>query len=231
VRIVSINGVPSEAAARQAGVTVMSSDELFSATRIRRVPADTSAFVVNANGVLTRFNGNATEVYIPFMVNGVRVTAIGNEAFRGRNLTRVTIPDTVTSIGNNAFRDNRLTSVIIPGSVDVIGNEAFRDNQLVSITIGDSVTSIGFDAFRHNRLSNVTIPDSVRTIGLRAFLDNGSSGRGSPGRITIGAGVGLPGSTGWDTPFHEAFVNLYNQNGRRAGTYVWSGTAWTFTPR
>jgi len=227
IRVVSIDGVPAATAARQNGVTVMSNEELFRTAGIRRVPIDTSHFTVQANGTLTLWSGTGTEISIPSMVNGVRVTAIGNGVFQGRGLTSVTIPDTVTSIGNNAFRNNQLTEVILPGSVTVIGANAFGGNMIRSASIPDSVTSIGNEAFRGNQLTSVVIPDSVNDIHRWAFGTD-ILGRVNPlTSITIGAD-----QMNFNRySFGFGFIDFYTQNGRRAGTYTRSGNTWTFTAR
>jgi len=136
IRVVSVNGVPTADAARQTGVSVMSNGELARTTGIRRVPVDTSNFVVRDDGTLTQFNGRGTEVFIPFMVNGIHVTAIGDNVFQGRGLTRVVIPDTVTSIGRQAFQNNQLINITIPDSVTSIERGLFAGNQITSIIIG-----------------------------------------------------------------------------------------------
>ena len=172
IRVVSVGGAPAGNAARQNGMTVMSNEELFRTVGIRRFPVDTAQFTVQPNGTLTLWGGTGTELDIPFMVNGVRVTAIGNGVFNGRGLTHVTIPDSVMSIGNEAFRNNQLTEIIIPSSVTAIGSNAFRQNQLRSVDICNSVVTIGDDAFRSNLLTNIAIPDSVTVIGNNAFRNN-----------------------------------------------------------
>jgi hypothetical protein len=70
---------------------------------------------------ITGYTGTAKEVVIPETVNGMPIVAIGNEAFRGKGLNSITIPNNVTTIGTNAFADN---------------------NQLTSITIGANVTLV-----------------------------------------------------------------------------------------
>ena len=89
-----------------------------------------------------------------------------------RNLTSITIPDSVIDIGVYAFEDCKsLTSITIPDSVITIGDYAFEDcTSLTSITIPDSVTAIGDCAFyKCKSLTSITIPDSVINIGVYAF--------------------------------------------------------------
>ena len=78
----------------------------------------------------------------------------------------------VVSIGGNAFYKCRnLTSVTIPNSVTSIGSSAFcACSGLTSVTIGNSVTSIGYMAFNSCRsLTSITIPSSVVYIRSGAF--------------------------------------------------------------
>ncbi len=123
--------------------------------------------------LITKYiNNDILDVVIPSDINGKKVVAIGNDAFRNLGLTNIVIPNSITNIGISAFRQNKLTSVTIPDSVTSIGDYAFKNNQLTSVTIPDSVTSIGDYAFKNNQLTSVTIPDSVTSIGDSAFENN-----------------------------------------------------------
>ncbi len=105
------------------------------------------------------------------------VTAIGPCAFKGSNLYRISIPNSVKSVGDEAFSGcAALTSVTIGNSVTSIGARAFEGcTGLTSITIPNSVTSISERAFEGcTGLTSITIPNSVTSIGDNAF--SGCSG-------------------------------------------------------
>jgi hypothetical protein len=147
-------------------------------------PQKTSDFEVDADGVITRYNGFDTNVIIPAEIGGKKITAIGMEVFQRSELTGVTIPNGVTSIGESAFYQNKIASISIPNSVTSIGASAFRDNQLTSVTIPDSVTSIGNSAFRGNQLTRVIIGSGVKSIGNSAFSGNKLADLTIPNSVT-----------------------------------------------
>ena len=90
--------------------------------------------------IITEYVGDKWEVRIPSKIRQLPVTHIGRSAFDNKNLTSVTIPDSVTFIDNYAFFENQLTTLKIPSSVTYIGNEAFGKNDLLeSISIGANV--------------------------------------------------------------------------------------------
>ena len=121
--------------------------------------------------MITGYTGTNKAISIPAQMRNLPVTEIRSSAFSKKDLTSVTIPNSVTSIGISAFANNNLTSVTIPNSVTSIGDNAFSTNkQLTSVTIGNGVISIGEGAFSFcDSLTSVTIPNSVTSIGGGAF--------------------------------------------------------------
>ena len=112
------------------------------------------------------------DIVIPPTYEGVPIIAIGDGVFGTKEITSVTIPDTVTSIGEGAFfYCPNLTSVTIPDSVTSIGAYAFYNcENLKSVTIGNGVTRIEEHAFVFcTNLQNVTIGNNVSYIGDAAF--------------------------------------------------------------
>lgn len=123
-----------------------------------------------------------TEVYIPVEHNGYVVTNIGENAFaQCKNITSITIPNSVTNIGDYAFQECwKLTSIEIPDSVTSIGKGAFqRCTSLTRIALPNGLTSIGPYSFRGcygltsigpvGSGADLQIPASVTSMGYDAF--------------------------------------------------------------
>ena len=140
-----------------------------------------SAFAVSANaeydgyaegfyydesddGVCIRDCNLIGDIAIPEMLNGKKVTEIGNFAFSGCDeLTSVTIPNSVTSIGDRAFSDcDGLTSVAIGNGVTNFGDGAFSSC--------DGLTNIYYNA---KAVSNYLLSSSSNV-----FYGAGDSGTG-----------------------------------------------------
>lgn len=110
------------------------------------------------------------------------VLNIGSYAF-GRNmystegslyckeLTNITISDSVTDIGDYAFFSTSLINVTVPKGVISIGTFAFSHcESLKNISLGNNITSIGTQAFYGcNKLSNIEIPYGVKRIESQTF--------------------------------------------------------------
>ena len=127
-------------------------------------------FTFRVSGVA---NNSAYELTLPSEFLGMKVTEIGEGAFKHNEyLEKVVIPEGMTSIGNSAFYGcTRLTDVTISDSITSIGNSAFQDcDSLVSIVIPEGVTEIGYSAFYScDNLKDIVIPGTVKNIGYSAF--------------------------------------------------------------
>jgi TolB-like protein len=238
IRVATINGTDAEAAARNGVLQIRAS------TKNEFDQNDRFRF---SRGVIQGFTNNSSRtanLVIPNNIWGDPVISIGNGAFSGNQLTGLTIPDSVTSIGENAFRNNNINSGFNIGkNVTSIGTSAFEgvfsnDANWRLDELPDGLVSIGAKAFYGNRLRAVIIPNSVRTIGDAAFQRSGVLADRLNGitSITIGANVvmeGNPfqysyhyqatrdGNTYTATAVNDGFLDLYRQNGRKAGTYTY----------
>jgi TolB-like protein len=127
VSIVSINGMDAKTAGERGYISI--SAENLAALSLFRV---TWWF---ENIMITSYQGTDKNVIIPAKINRWPVTYIGVNAFASKQLTSVTIPNSVTSIGDRAFLNNQLTSVTLPANLDFPGNafgynyyDAYVDN-------------------------------------------------------------------------------------------------------
>ena len=114
------------------------------------------------------------------------VESIGSTAFReNRNLTSVTLPNSLTFMGERAFQYCRLNSVSIPGSLNRIESWTFGNNPLSSVTMSNGVTYIGPSAFCCNySLESIELPNSLLTIATEAFRNSHLTGVTIPNSVT-----------------------------------------------
>jgi hypothetical protein len=130
---------------------------------------------VNPDGMgitIVGFKGDATEIVIPQTIDGLPVTAIGEDAFNRRGLTKLTLPEGLESIGFFAFSGNELKTLTIPHTVTIIGGGAFANNQLESVVLSDNLIEINSVAFEGNKLSSIILPESLEKIGQLTFASN-----------------------------------------------------------
>ena len=143
--------------------------------KIKGKETDESCFTVSGSGdTITNYTCTDTDVIIPSEINGKTVTSIGYSAFSYKNLTSVSIPESITEISSFAFLNNQLQNIEIPGNVRNIGTSAFSENQLQNVKLNVGLTSIEQNVFMINQLTNIEIPSSVTSIGKSAFYHNQS---------------------------------------------------------
>ena len=168
-----------------------------SATSESSTPTDESSFTFDSStGTITKYTGTDASVVIPDTIGGVKVTAIGEEAFyECETLKDITISDNVTYIGVSAFysctalenitlsqnltsidegafsKCSALTSINIPDSVTYIGKYGISNcTKLKDITLSKNLTSISEYTFSGcQSLESITIPDSVTSLDDGVF--------------------------------------------------------------
>lgn len=151
------------------------------------------------NGIeIVSYIGGENEVEIPKIIKGKNVTSIGKQAFRGKNVSQVNLPDTIGSIKEEAFIGCKHLEVInLPESIDYMGEYCFaltglkkievpqkilkiprycfsECRNLKSVRLQEGLRCIGKCAFAGTRLRQLTIPLSVSVIEQNAFSETGS---------------------------------------------------------
>ncbi len=157
----------------QATVTVTAgSESVECVVTVTETSSDFTSSVSGGSCTITAYRGSAASVVIPDRINGLTVTAIAANAFKGTAVTSIVVPDTVTTIGASAFENcAHLASVSLPAGLRSIGAKAFASCAVLTrIDIPAGVTTIGASAFeRCYALSTVYLPASLTSIGDRAF--------------------------------------------------------------
>ena len=136
------------------------------------------AFSINISDpntvTITNYTGSSASLTVPSIIDGKRVTRLGNGLFaRNNDLRDVTIQDGVSSIGAGAFTYCRyMTNVVMTSSITNIEQSAFRwCYDLKSITLSTGIKTINQETFdRCKDLTDITIPDGVVSLGANAFM-------------------------------------------------------------
>lgn len=129
-------------------------------------------FVIES-GILVSYSGSGGKVTVP-----EGVTVIGENAFQGKRVTEVTLPDSLTHIRARAFYAcGELTGINLPAGLISIGESAFEGCYALRgrLVIPEQVTKIEKSAFWGcEGLTGVTLPKGLVSIGDYAF--SGCSG-------------------------------------------------------
>ena len=103
-----------------------------------------------------------------------KVTAIAPDAFRGKAITSITLPDWVQEIPDSMFLDCiALERVAFSDSVTHIGKSAFENcSMLREITVPEEITTIEDRTFfRCKALKTLPVHDNIRVVGELAFAE------------------------------------------------------------
>ena len=139
-------------------------------------------------------------VEVPSSLQGCPVVEIAPNAFAGRkDITAVTVPDSVKKIGGGAFANCvGLTTVVLPQGLKLVDGGLFSGcSALCSVSIPEGVTEIGDGAFYGCcKLESISLPSGVLRIGVSAFEDSNINS------ILIPASVSSIGNYAFDECFN-----------------------------
>ena len=132
-------------------------------------------FKVSDDGTLSvsSYTSDDKDVSIPDEFDGKPVKSVGQSAFKGQDITTVTMPDGLEKIGGFSFAlCTKLEVANIPEGVKSIGaNAFFADFALTEIELPESLQTIDINAFNATGLKEIVIPKNVTSIGEFAFAD------------------------------------------------------------
>ena len=112
--------------------------------------------------------GSITDIVLPkYLVE------IGEEAFKGSDVTSILMPNTVKNLGIHAFEDcKKLKEVTLSSSLTLIPMATFRGcDALQELQVPASVTKIADLAFEASGLKEMELPMGVETVGAGAFYN------------------------------------------------------------
>ena len=144
---------------------------------------------------ITGYNGSDTAIVIPARINGYVVKAISANAFTGKLITSVILPDSVQTIGASAFQNCtqlayvgfgdllssiessafngcvKLEHIALPNRIKTVGNYAFaKCSSLIDVQMPVGLTTIGIHAFENcASVSEIILPDTVQVLGYHTF--------------------------------------------------------------
>ena len=111
---------------------------------------------------------NAAEIALP-----AGLETIGDGAFAGASIERITFPDGLKEIGAYAFEGcTKLTSATLPPALKTVGASAFYGSALEEVTLPDGLEEIWEYAFANCRLKEVRLPSSITFVGNYSFGAN-----------------------------------------------------------
>lgn len=113
-----------------------------------------------------------TEVDVPSSIDGKIVTIIDENAFRNKELTKVTLYYGITTLKNGAFQNNSITELKLSSTISVLGDYSFYKNKLKNVDLPEGVTYIGTFCFADNQIEYVNFPKTLATLASYSFYNN-----------------------------------------------------------
>ena len=134
------------------------------------------AYIVNADGTITlnEYLGKEKEVIVPAEYDGYKVFTIGENAFNGTGVTKVTVEEGITTLGEYALANcSTLEEIYLPRTLTTIELGAFLASPKVEeIIIPRSVTTIEPGIVQYcTNLRRLIIFKETTTLGSSMFYN------------------------------------------------------------
>ena len=136
-------------------------------------------------------NLNTSNVILPYIINGIKLTRIGAFSLRNNNVLKtIFIPKTIQSMEYDCFAYSTLVSIQFDDvpSIPALGRGVFyhcRDLKILQIPF--SVTSIGLLAFGNTALQILTIPGKITQVNNYVFGSSGADLYKMPEQLRLNA--------------------------------------------
>ena len=113
------------------------------------------------------------------------VTAIGEAAFKWKDASSITLPETLDTIRANAFNTFEVPELKLPSKVRYIGDNAFSSCKFTTFVVPESVEEIGNRAFFScNKLASIQLPSQLKKLGQSVFYNCGLTSITWPASLT-----------------------------------------------
>lgn len=106
------------------------SDEVETTPRIQYTDSDDN-FEITNDGIVTKYNGNISDLYVPETINGITVTGFVKGAFN--TVIGLTLPETVTEIPVSAFAKNSTIEFVRGEGIVTVKSGAFSQSNIMYV--------------------------------------------------------------------------------------------------
>ncbi|MBR3967814.1 MAG: leucine-rich repeat protein [Clostridia bacterium] len=129
-------------------------------------------YIMNGEAIAVDFDGSATEVVIPNLVNGHPVTELRETFNKASRLVSVVLPESIRVVGDYAFAScGILAEIYLPQSVKTIGAHAFEScKRLKTVELPSDLIIIDTYAFKGcTGLESITVPEGITYLNDYVF--------------------------------------------------------------
>ena len=146
-------------------------------------PVFTYSLDDDGNATITGYTGNVSALVIPEEIDGHKVIALGDNAFKGKKLLEyVEIPNNVVKIGSYVFANTSLTDLKLPEKLTYLGRCVLSGNTGVTeIVIPKTLATVGAEwgnilagdgPFHESNVQKATLEKGITSIPRNLFHKN-----------------------------------------------------------